>query len=75
MVPRSSAVTMRDVPTVLRNRHGAKKKLCSQEGCTNHVVRDGVCVRHGAKVKRCNHEGCTNQVQKGGVCIKHGAKV
>ena len=29
-------------------RHGAKVKLCRHEGCTNHVVRRGVCIRHGA---------------------------
>ena len=29
-------------------RHGAKRKLCSIEGCTNHVKRGGVCWRHGA---------------------------
>ena len=30
-------------------RHGAKVKLCSFEGCTNQVVKIGVCIRHGAK--------------------------
>jgi len=31
-------------------RHGAKRKnyLCSTEGCTNLVVKGGVCWRHGA---------------------------
>ena len=53
----------------------AKHKRCSFEGCTNQVVKAGVCVPHGAKVKRCtHHEGCTNQVVKRGVCITHGAK-
>ena len=28
--------------------HGAKKKLCSSEGCTNQAKRGGVCKRHGA---------------------------
>eukprot|EP00985_Skeletonema_marinoi_P004674 scaffold2027_cov148-Skeletonema_marinoi.AAC.3 len=54
----------------------AKKKHryeCSAEGCTNKVVRGGLCVRHGAKVKRCISEGCTNQVIKRGVCMRHGA--
>jgi len=59
-----------------------KKKYryeCSADGCTNHVVKGGVCKRHGAKpkIKKCSSEGCTNQVQQGGVggvCIKHGAK-
>ena len=47
----------------------------SSEGCTNKIVKGGVCVRHGAKVKRCSSEGCKNQAQKGGVCMRHGAKV
>ena len=55
-------------------RHGAKEKLCSNEGCTNQARKGGVCSRHGAKRKLCSHEGCTNIVQKGGVCTKHGAK-
>ena len=29
-------------------RHGAKKKLCRTEGCTNLAKRGGVCRRHGA---------------------------
>ena len=57
-------------------KHGAKVKLCSSDGCTNQVIKGGVCVKHGAKkeLKRCSSDGCTNQAQKGGVCIKHGAK-
>ena len=50
-------------------------KTCSTEGCTNQVVKGGVCKRHGAKVNQCSSEGCTNQVKKGGVCKRHGAKV
>ena len=56
-------------------RHGAKKKLCRSEGCTNQAQNGGVCIKHGAKIKRCSSEGCTNSVVKGGVCAKHGAKV
>mmetsp|Transcript_22579 Transcript_22579/g.35418 ORF Transcript_22579/g.35418 Transcript_22579/m.35418 type:complete len:204 (-) Transcript_22579:81-692(-) len=48
---------------------------CSADGCTNQVVRGGVCMRHGAKVKRCSSEGCPNYARLGGVCIRHGAKV
>ena len=29
-------------------KHGAKVKQCSTEGCTNKVVKGGVCWRHGA---------------------------
>ena len=60
-----------------RSANGAAVKTCSHEGCTNVVVKGGVCKRHGAKKKKyiCSHEGCTNKAQKGGVCIRHGAKV
>ena len=56
--------------------HGAKVKRCSFEGCTNHVVKGGVCFTHGAKVeqKQCSFKGCTNWVVNGGVCVTHGAK-
>ena len=50
------------------------RRLCKEKGCTNIVVKGGVCVKHGAKVKRCSHEGCTNGAVKGGVCWRHGAK-
>jgi hypothetical protein len=29
-------------------KHGAKIKRCSSEGCTNQVIKGGVCRRHGA---------------------------
>jgi hypothetical protein len=48
------------------------------EGCTNQVVKGGVCWTHGAKVstrKQCSYEGCTKYVRKGGLCWTHGAKV
>jgi hypothetical protein len=38
-------------------KHGAKKKLCSVEGCTNQVRGGGVCRRHGAY--RNNHDEST----------------
>ena len=55
-------------------KHGAKKKECISEGCTNRAVKGGVCIKHGAETKRCSSEGCTKQAQKGGTCVKHGAK-
>lgn len=57
--------------------HGAKRKTCNIEGCTNNAQKGGVCIKHGAVQKRktCSHEGCTNKVQKGGVCIKHGGRL
>ena len=51
------------------------KKTCSADGCTNQVIKGGVCIEHGAKRKLCSSDGCTNQAKRGGVCIKHGAKV
>jgi hypothetical protein len=50
-------------------------KRCIIEGCTNQVVKGGVCTKHGAKVQRklCSSEGCTNIAQKGGVCTRHVA--
>jgi hypothetical protein len=54
-----------------------EQRLSCFEGCTNIVVKGGVCVTHGAKQKakkRCNHEGCTNGAIKGGICWTHGAK-
>ena len=71
---RRDSLQMEDRP----RKRMAKKKYsyeCSADGCTNHVIKGGVCVRHGAKVKRCSREGCSNRAQKGGVCMKHGAKV
>ena len=49
------------------------RKICSAEGCTNLVVKGGVCIRHGAKRKTCSSEECTNQAVEGGVCVRHGA--
>eukprot|EP00985_Skeletonema_marinoi_P001263 scaffold514_cov121-Skeletonema_marinoi.AAC.2 len=56
------------------NRHGAKKKRCSSEGCMNRAQKGGVCMKHGAAVKSCSSAGCPNRVVKGGVCVRHGAK-
>jgi len=59
-------------------RYGAKKKICSHEGCTSFAQKGGVCYSsHGAPrpaPKACSHEGCVNQAKKGGVCVRHGAK-
>ena len=62
-----------------RRKEVTKKKMyryeCSAEGCTNHVVKGGVCNKHGAKVKVkfCSSDGCTNKAYSGGVCNRHGA--
>ena len=45
-------------------RHGAKRKTCSHEGCTNQVRKGGVYVRHGAEKKTCKHEGCTKRFSR-----------
>ena len=53
-----------------------RKKICSSDGCTNQVIRSGVCIRHGATwtKKKCSSEGCSNFAMNGGVCIMHGAQ-
>ncbi|KAK1732663.1 hypothetical protein QTG54_016640 [Skeletonema marinoi] len=58
-------------------RRQRKRYECSADGCTNNVVKGGVCWRHGAKpkIKLCSNDGCTNQAKRGGVCMRHGAKV
>mmetsp|Transcript_20596 Transcript_20596/g.34880 ORF Transcript_20596/g.34880 Transcript_20596/m.34880 type:complete len:249 (-) Transcript_20596:225-971(-) len=61
-------------PENVARKKNRKKSLCSADGCTNGVIKGGVCIRHGAKVKRCSSEGCTNLAQRGGVCTKLGAK-
>jgi hypothetical protein len=89
---KSMKTTKTNLPSKKMKRHSSKqtettekkvdwtkyKKKCSVEGCTNIIVRGGVCVRHGAKVKKrryeCSSNGCTNLAQKGGVCRRHGAK-
>jgi hypothetical protein len=68
-------VVKKSQPGVKASVKTNKRKRCSHEGCTNQVVRGGVCITHGAKVKRCSFEGCTNQAKKGGVCVTHGAKM
>eukprot|EP00985_Skeletonema_marinoi_P020833 scaffold12460_cov128-Skeletonema_marinoi.AAC.1 len=56
------------------NRSNGKNN-CSADGCTNQVVKGGVCFKHGAKRNLCSSDGCKNIVVRAGVCIKHGATV
>eukprot|EP00985_Skeletonema_marinoi_P023631 scaffold15840_cov142-Skeletonema_marinoi.AAC.5 len=49
-------------------------RLCSADGCTNQVQKQGLCFRHGAKFKLCSYEGCRKQAKVGGVCCRHGGK-
>ena len=44
-----------DEPERLKKK--SARKICSTEGCTNIVVKGGVCIRHGAKVA--GHKICT----------------
>ena len=74
MVQSENYAAVKGAQIKLRKEHGACVKRCSSEGCTNHVVNNGVYVKHGANVKQCSSEGCTNQARKGGVCNRHGAK-
>ena len=54
-----------------------QKHTCSHKGCTNNVVKSGVCIRHGAKVvsrKTCSHEGCNSYARgKDGAWINPAA--
>jgi len=53
-------------------RHGAKKRYCTIQGCTNSQQEGGLCRRHGAPRKACSVEGCTTNSRKHGLCRKHG---
>eukprot|EP00984_Skeletonema_dohrnii_P001107 scaffold348_cov151-Skeletonema_dohrnii-CCMP3373.AAC.2 len=55
--------------------HEAKKKRCRIEGCTNNVIKGGVCIWHGAKVE--HGQRCSIDIDrcKRGICVKTGAKV
>ena len=61
--PKSTLVTStkRKSSLVLDEQERLKKKsarkICSTEGCTNIVVKGGVCIRHGAKVA--GHKICS----------------
>jgi hypothetical protein len=53
--------------------HGAKKKECKFDECTNQAVFDGHCKSHGGR-KECTIAGCTNPVKQSGMCNKHFTK-
>ena len=40
------------IPKKVR-RGGRHRKICTTDGCTNVVVKGGVCIRHGAEIKQC----------------------
>jgi len=59
-------------------KHGAKMRTCKHDGCTNNLVKGGVCYKHGAirpPRKKCEREGCNNNAQRLGVCCTHGASM
>ena len=58
-------------------KHGAKRKRCCVENCTNQAQNNNVCVKHGAKVEypRCSFENCTKFAQKNNLCKRHGGKL
>jgi len=43
-----------DTPKPKKKRNRA---ICSEEGCNNQVVNDGVCIKHGAQTKICSYAG------------------
>ena len=75
MVQQPKDAVMKDAPIVPRKVESVSGmvRVCSHEGCTNHVVRGGHCRRHGVKTI-CGHEGCTNIAQNGGLCDRHGGR-
>jgi hypothetical protein len=48
MALRLNNVASRDVP-IMHRKHGATRKRCIFEGCTNGSVKGGVCYRHREK--------------------------
>jgi len=55
--------------------HGAKRRICSYDGCNNFVKqKGGVCNTHGARTTPCSHEGCTKRAQNNHLCFEHGKK-
>lgn len=50
-----------------------KRKKCSENDCSNNVIKGGTCVSHGAVTPRCSEVGCSKRSIKGGVCVAHGA--
>ena len=75
VLPRGNNTSHLLQPIIDELQLGREQLVCSRDGCTNIMVKGGVCVRHGAK-KKCRREGCTaNNSVKGGVCIRHGANV
>lgn len=69
MAPRLSSAASKDALNMSR-----EVEFVSQ-GCTNQVVKGGVCVTHGAKLKQCSLDGCTNNAKKGGLCYRHRSKI
>eukprot|EP00984_Skeletonema_dohrnii_P023257 scaffold12343_cov77-Skeletonema_dohrnii-CCMP3373.AAC.5 len=56
---------------------GQTMQIQRSEGCTNQVVKGGVCIKHTAAkiaLKVCSSDGYKNCAQKEGVCRRLGAK-
>ena len=51
-------------------QHGYKKKQCSENRCTNNVVRNGVCINHGTK-RYCTMIECGKPLFQTGKCRFH----
>ena len=51
-------------------QHGYKKKQCSDNRCTNNVVRNGVCINHGTK-RYCTMIECGKPLFQMGKCRFH----
>ena len=45
-------------------------KTCSQDGCPNNAVKDGICINHGA-TRKCTINGCVKPLWMAGKCSRH----
>jgi hypothetical protein len=48
-----------------------KRKKCSNNGCTNNAVRNGICISHGAKKRYCTILGCGKPLYQARKCRSH----
>eukprot|EP00984_Skeletonema_dohrnii_P024725 scaffold13857_cov76-Skeletonema_dohrnii-CCMP3373.AAC.2 len=55
-------------------KHGAMRKTCSSEGCTNISMKGGMCKRHGAKRKTCSSDKDARILSSKEECVK-GIKI
>ena len=45
-------------------------KTCSQDGCPNNAVKNGICINHGA-TRKCTVDRCVKPLWMAGKCSRH----